>query len=1029
MAYPKTTSQPVFPMIEESIQAFWEKNKIFEKSVEQREGSKPFVFWDGPPGANGEPHYGHISVSAMKDAVCRYQTMRGKQVKRNFGFDCHGLPVEIEVCKKNNLPDRQSILDYGIDKFNAVCEKDVQAYTDVWERLLKRVGRWGDYGNQYYTMDETYMESVIAVVKKLNEKGLLYKDYKTMAYSWGAETPLSNAEAKMEYQERTDKAITVLAELKDTPNTYLVLWTTTPWTLPSNMAVAVGEEIDYVEIEEDGKKYIIGKSLYSKYFKEPTLVREFKGKDLVGKSYHPIFPYYQELENEGAFKVYAGGFVTTTEGTGLVHLAPFGEDDYFVLMENKIPIVCPVNEKAEFISPIMDYAGLNVFDSNEQIIRDLKTAGKLVKQESYVHNYPYCWRTKTPLIYKPIDSWFVNVEKIKEKAIAHNQTVNWIPEHLKDGRFGKWLENARDWSISRNRFWGTPMPVWESENSDFPRTDIFGSIAEIEKVSGMKIKTLHRPEIDSVVYPNPDDPSGKTMMRRVPFVLDCWFDAGSMPYASVHYMFEVGKDVPNFPADFIVEGQDQTRGWFYGLLILGTALFDIPAYKTVMTNGMILDENKKKMSKSLKNYPDPDKLFSTVGADSFRWFILGSPLFKAESVSIDLHGEVIRKASREALIPLWNAYHFFTLYANADGIQAKEITESSAILDRYILAKMHQLEVEVVEALDLYSFDKATTFISEFLEILNNWYIRRSRDRFWGTDVSKEDEQSAFDTLYTVLVHLSKLMAPMTPMISEYIYQNLTGGESVHLVDLNLKELLEDSEIQMIQEMDTVRAMCSAGKAVRETYRLRNRLPLASTTLVHLNAESLKPYLSLIADELNVKNVVFASNLNDFAKQSLYILTPVVGARLGSALKDIVPASKKGNYEIKNGKLHIAGHILNEDEFENRLEVKEGLAGQALSDNTGVIVLDTEISDDLYVEGLARDFIRLIQDERKKQEFDISDRVNLVVESADEKLVSALKTWQDDIQKQVLADSLSFKEATNSAKIEDFELKFDVTKA
>ncbi|MHA1549988.1 MAG: isoleucine--tRNA ligase, partial [Alphaproteobacteria bacterium] len=858
MTYPKTTPQAFFPTIEETIQKFWTENKIFEKSVSQREGAKPFVFWDGPPGANGEPHYGHISVSAMKDAVCRYQTMRGKQVKRNFGFDCHGLPVEIEVCKKNNLPDRQSILDYGIDKFNAVCQRDVQTYTDVWERLLKRVGRWGDYDDQYHTMDETYMESVIAVVKKLDEKGLLYKAYKTMAYSWGAETPLSNAEAKMEYKERTDKAITVLAELKDEPKTYLMLWTTTPWTLPSNLAIAVGEGIDYVQVEDDGKNYIIGKALVEKYFKEPNIVKTFKGKDLVGKKYHPIFPYFEELENEGAFKVYAGDFVTTTEGTGLVHLAPFGEDDYQLLTAYKIPIVCPVNEKAEFISPVTEYAGLNVFDSNEDIIRDLKTQGKLVKQESYVHNYPYCWRTKTPLIYKPIDSWFVNVEKIKEKAIAHNQTVNWIPEHVKNGRFGKWLENARDWSISRNRFWGSPMPVWESDNSDFPRTDVFGSIAEIEKISGMKVKSLHRPEIDEIVYANPDDSSGKTMMRRVPFVLDCWFDAGSMPYASIHHMFKEGEDLQNFPADFICEGQDQTRGWFYGLMILGTALFDTPAYKTVMTNGMILDENKKKMSKSLKNYPDPDKLFSTVGADAFRWFILSSPLFNAESVSIDLKGEVIKKASREALIPLWNAYHFFTLYANADGIKAKENWGSQNTLDKYILVKLNELISDVKSSLDTYKFDVSTSQISEFLDILNNWYIRRSRNRFWGTEVSQEEEQNAFDTLYTVLISLAKLMAPITPMLSEYLYKSLTNEESVHLIDYPSSNNLDEKDfshlIDLENGMDYVRSICSTGKSVREDNRLRNRLPLSSVTIASNLPSFTKHFFGEFGEEL--KNII-----------------------------------------------------------------------------------------------------------------------------------------------------------------------------
>ncbi len=1027
MSYKPTTSQPSFPLIEEAVQKFWEENKTFEKSVKNREGAKSFVFWDGPPGANGEPHYGHISVSSMKDAVCRYQTMRGHQVKRNFGWDCHGLPVEIEVCKRYKLQDRQAILDYGIDKFNSVCEAGVQKYKSVWVKQLKRIGRWGDYDNQYHTMDQSYMESVIAVVKKLDEKGLLYEAYKTMPYSWGAETPLSNAEAKMEYQERVDKAVTVLVELEKKPNTHLVLWTTTPWTLPSNMLVAVGKNIDYIEVEEDGKKYILAENLVEKYFKNPLITNRYKGSDLKGMTYKPIFPYFSDMKKQGCFKVCCADFVTTTEGTGLVHIAPFGEDDYNLLVEKKISVVCPVNEKAEFLAPVNDYLGLNVFDSNEKIIRDLKSKGALVKQESYVHNYPYCWRTKTPLIYKPVESWFVNVQKVKKQVIANNQKVNWITEHLKNGRMGKWLENAKDWSITRNRFWGTPMPVWESDNSDFPRTDIFGSIAEIEKVSGMKIKDLHRPEIDNVIYKNPDDKSGKTMMRRVSFVLDCWFDAGCMPYGSIHYPFEnKDKFEQHFPADFIIEGQDQTRGWFYGLMVLSTALFEIPAYKNVMCNGMVLAGDGKKMSKSLGNYNPLDELFEKIGGDPFRWFILSSPLFNAESVATSF--EKIQKASRNALLPLWNAYHFFTLYANADEIKAEEISKSSDILDTYILAKKQDLEIKITDLLDNYKFDKATEEISKFLEILNNWYIRRSRTRFWGTDVSKESEQTAFNTLYTVLISVVKLIAPITPMFSEFIFQNLTGEESVHLTDWKKTTDLSNEQHKLIESMDAVRAFCSAGKTIRENTKLRNRLPLKSATIVRGDFKVLEQFSSLVADELNLKSVLFSSDLNSFAKPFLYIKTPEVGKRLGSALQKIIPASKKNQYEIKDNKLHIAGYILNENEFESRLEIKKGFTGKALSDNTGVIILDTEITDELFAEGLARDFVRLIQDERKRLDFNISDRIIISYESENKKVLSALKKFGNYIKEQVLADKIQVSDSKHEGILDTIKIKFEVKK-
>ncbi|MBN2779896.1 MAG: isoleucine--tRNA ligase, partial [Alphaproteobacteria bacterium] len=899
--------------------------------------------------------------------------------------------------------------------------------------ILKRIGRWADYENDYRTMDQTYMESVMWVIKELDKKGLLYKSYKTMAYSWGAETPSANYE--IEYEERTDKAVTVLFPLKEEDNTSLVLWTTTPWTLPSNMLVAVGKDISYCLVEEDGQKYILAEGLVGKYFKEPTILRTMKGSELVGKEYTPPYPYFEDLRSQGAFKIQSAAFVTTEDGTGLVHIAPFGIDDYDLLVAHQIPIVCPVDARANFVDLVSDFKGLNVFEANEPIIQDLKKRDLLVKQETIVHNYPYCWRTKKPLIYKPIDSWFVSVQKIKDRMIELNKDINWIPDHIKTGRFGKWLENAKDWSITRTRFWGTPMPVWESDNPNFPRTDIFGSLAELEKATGQKIEDLHKPDIDKIVYPNPDDPSGQTMMRRTPEVMDCWFDAGSMPYGSVHHPFSGKSKEDILPADFIIEGQDQTRGWFYGLHVLSTALFDQPAYKTCTVNGMVVGEDKKKLSKSLKNYPDPMELFEDLGADSFRWYALNSAMFKAENLTIDSKGKLVEKEMRSAIIPFWNAYHFFTLYANADGITAKESWDSEHTLDQYILAKLSETISAVTACMDAYAFDKATAELSKFLEVLNNWYIRRSRSRFWGTGVSKESEQAAFDTLYTVLVSVSKLMAPVVPMLAEYIYQNLTGEESVHLADWDKPVEMARPRRELVGLMDVVRAICSTGKSVREDHQLRNRLPLTSGTIAlapydlntrHLREIDKPEFKQIIEDELNVKKVEITEKLEKFADKIPYLFTPIIGKRRGTALKEIISALKRKEYKHIDGKLNLGNCELLPDEWEMRLAVKEDLTGKALSDNTAVVILDTKITDDLYAEGLARDFVRLIQDERKRLDFHVSDRIKIVYQSEDEKVLAALKKFEAYIKDQVLADDMTIGTADQDGLLDGRSVKFTV---
>lgn len=1001
--YPELNAQNDVPARELEILDFWNQNNTFKKSIERRNGAEEFVFYDGPPFANGTPHYGHIMVSYVKDVVARYQTMRGKKVDRRLGWDCHGLPAEMSAEKQLGVTGHKQIEEYGIEKFNAFCRQDVLKYANIWTDMFRRIGRWVDFDRDYKTMDLPFMESVIHNFKELYEKGLIYEDYRVLPYSWAAQTPLSNFEVNQGYKDKTDTAVTILFKLED--GRHLLVWTTTPWTLPSNLMIAVGEDIDYSVMKEGDEEYILASALKDKYkqqLQHATEVNVIKGRDLVGLSYEPLFPYFSALKEKGAFKVLAGSFVSTEDGTGIVHIAPgFGQDDFDLCRsyDPHFPVVCPVDEAAKFTAEVPDYEGQQVFDTNEPVIARLKEERKLVKKEQYTHSYPHCWRTDTPLIYKAMSSWFVKVSDFNDKMVKLNQEITWIPEHVKDGRFGKWLEGARDWSISRNRFWGTPIPVWKSDNPAFPRIDVFGSVAEIKEKTGFDVQDLHRPYIDKVVYPNPDDPSGKTMMRRSSDVFDCWFESGSMPYGQIHYPFE-NKDwfEHHFPADFIVEAMDQTRGWFYTLTVLGAALHDKPAFKTCVCTGLLMADNGQKLSKKLKNYPDPNGVLDTMGSDALRWFLVSSPVLRGGNVAVDKDGKEIAKAARKALIPFWNAFYFFCLYANAEGIQASMTTTATDILDKYILAKLKVLVETMTRAMDSYDYALACAEAADFLEILNNWYIRRSRARFWeGTD------QQAFDTLYTVLVTLSEILAPLMPFMSEYVYKSLTGGESVHLTDwVNGAELQGDSDL--IAMMDKVRAVCSTAKAVREEKKLRNRLPLLSMTIAGAGITALEPFADIIKDEINVKEVGFVEDVLALATKFLYLKTPLIGKRLGQYMKDIMAASKTDEWVVReDGTLFIAGHVLNADEFELRLVMKEGLEGMALSDNTAVVQLDTTVYPELEKEGIARDFVRMVQALRKEKGFDVSDRIRVSYAASTELVAQSLQLHESYIKEQVLA--------------------------
>lgn len=1030
--YPELNAKINFPEMEKNILNFWEKDKTFEKSVHNRDGAAEFVFYDGPPFANGTPHYGHIMVSYVKDAVARFQTMNGKKVERRLGWDCHGLPAEMSAEKQLNVSGRKQIEAFGVEKFNNFCRTDVLKYSNIWVDMFKRIGRWVDFSHDYKTMNLPFMESVIHNFKELYDKGLVYEDYRVLPYSWAAETPLSNFEVNLGYQEKTDNAITVMFTLENGQK--ILVWTTTPWTLPSNLMLAVGKDIDYVVMNEDGQDYIIAEARlgsYKKQLENAVPVKKIKGAELIGMSYEPMFPYFKHLKNKGAFKVLAGEFVSTEDGTGVVHIAPgFGQDDFDVcrMYDENFPVVCPVDEAGKFTAEVPDYTGKQVFETNEPIMQWLKTNSLLVKKEQYKHTYPFCWRTDTPLIYKAMSSWFVKVTDFRNDMVKNNQEINWIPGHIKDGRFGKWLEGARDWSISRNRFWGTPIPVWKSDNPKFPRIDVFGSIAEIREKTGANVTDLHKPSIDNVVYPNPDDSSGKTMMRRVSDVFDCWFESGSMPYAQIHYPFE-NKEwfEKHFPADFIVEAIDQTRGWFYTLTVLSTALHNKPAFKNCICTGLLMAEGGQKLSKRLKNYPDPNEILETIGSDALRWFLISSPVLKGGNVAVDKEGKEIAKAARKALIPLWNAYYFFTLYANAEGIKAQEIAHSSDVLDSYILAKLKALADAVRKNMSAYEIARACTEIEDFLEILNNWYIRRSRARFWdGNDLS------AFNTLYTVLVNVAKIAAPLMPFMSEFVYKGLTGSESVHLEDLpDLSSIA--SNANLIAQMDMVRAISSVAKAIREEHKLRNRLPLRTMTIAGDSAGMLQDFAEALKDEVNVKNVVLKSDINDVAGRFLYLKTPLIGKRLGAHMKDIMAKSKTGEWQQnEDGTLAIAGQMLFAEEYELRLVIKDGMSGQALPDNTAVVILDTEVDADLEKEGIARDFVRMIQALRKNKDFDISDRIKLAYSSDNATVKMAIAEYGDYIKEQVLALDITENSSLAEPTVDELggsEVRFDVVKA
>jgi isoleucyl-tRNA synthetase len=1002
--YPDVPQQPSFPAIELEVIEQWRRDDTFRASVAARpagdDGSNEFVFYDGPPFANGLPHYGHLLTGFVKDAVPRYQTMRGRRVERRFGWDCHGLPAEMETEKELGITGHEDILKMGIDVFNQACRRSVLQYTEAWHHYVDRQARWVDFDNEYKTLDLTYMESVLWAFKQLWDKGLVYEGYKVLPYCWECETPLSNFETRQDdaYRERQDPAVTVLFRLETGDE--LLVWTTTPWTLPSNLALAVGPDIDYVRFREGDRTFLVGEATLGKYEKElagAERVGTVKGSELVGLRYTPLFDFFADTPN--AFQVLGADFVSTDEGTGTVHMAPgFGEDDQRACEEAGIPMIVPVDQSGRFTAEVPDFAGLQVFDANKPIIAALRERGALVRHDSYSHSYPHCWRTRTPLIYRAVSSWFVKVTAIKDRMVELNQEINWVPENVRDGRFGRWIADARDWAISRNRFWGSPIPVWKSDDPRYPRIDVYGSLDEIERDFGVRPDDLHRPMIDDLTRPNPDDPTGQSTMRRVEEVLDCWFESGSMPFAAVHYPFE-NRDwfEDHFPADFIVEYNNQTRGWFYTLHVLATALFDKPPFENCIAHGVLLGDDGLKLSKSLKNYPDPTEVFDTFGADAMRWALLSSPVLRGGDLIVSRKN--MTEAVRSVLNPIWNAYGFFTLYANTDGYRATFRTDAPGVLDRYILAKTRQLVEDVEARMDAYDLDGACAVLTGFLDALTNWYIRRSRDRVWASD------HDAFDTLYTVLCLVCRVAAPLLPLLSEAIYRGLTGERSVHLTDWpDASSLPADADL--VASMDRVRDVCSAASSVRKAAGLRVRLPISSVTVAAPGASSLQDFVGLIADEVNAKSVVLTEDVDAHGSQVLQVVPAVLGPRIGGDVQKVIKAVRSGDWtRLDDGAVEAGGHKLAEDEFTLRLQPKDPDTARALPGDVGLVLLDTVTTPELEAEGLARDVVRLVNQGRKDAGLHVSDRVRVTLVVPDD-VWAAVDAHGDDVKAETLANQL-----------------------
>ncbi|MDT0181525.1 isoleucine--tRNA ligase [Microbacterium sp. ARD31] len=1077
MTYPKSSFGPAadsvvpsprFPAIESDTLAFWEADDTFRASIAQREGSPEWVFYDGPPFANGLPHYGHLLTGYAKDVFPRFQTMRGKKVDRVFGWDTHGLPAELEAMKQLGITEKDEIERMGVATFNAKARASVLEYTREWEDYVTRQARWVDFERGYKTLDTTYMESVLWAFKSLHDKGLAYEGHRVLPYCWRDETPLSSHELRMDddvYKMRQDPSVTVTfplvglkAEALGLTGVRALAWTTTPWTLPTNLALAVGPDIRYVVVpggpagaadvhhapdghadepaEAYAHRYLLAEELLAGYAKDlgydsaeaarEAVVQTVLGSELADVSYDRLFDYYADADVWGtrdAWRILVDDYVSTADGTGIVHQAPaYGEDDQRITEAAGIPLIMSLDDGGRFLPQVADVAGQLWMDANTPLIRLLRQNGRLLRLASYDHSYPHCWRCRNPLIYKAVSSWFVRVTDLKDRLLENNEQITWVPDNVKHGQFGKWLEGARDWSISRNRYWGSPIPVWKSDDPAYPRVDVYGSLEELERdfgrlpVDEAGQVDLHRPFIDELTRPNPDDPTGTSTMRRIEDVLDVWFDSASMPYAQVHYPFENREWFDTHaPADFIVEYIGQTRGWFYVMHVLSTALFDRPAFAGVSCHGIVLGSDGQKMSKSLRNYPDVREVFDRDGSDAMRWFLMSSSVLRGGNLVVTEEG--IRAGVREFMLPLWNAWYFFATYANAaggpdgSGYAATWRTDSTNVLDRYILALLGDLVRGVAEDLEGLDSTMAAAKLRDFAEALTNWFIRRSRDRFWVGVSDDPASREAFDTLYTVLETLTRVAAPLLPLVSERVWQGLTGGRSVHLADWPDADGFPAAD-DIRSAMDAVREVSSVANALRKKEGKRVRLPLARLTVVRPAAASLAQFDDILRDELNVKAVELVEQGPGTAAQygishRLSVNARAAGPRLGKQVQVAIRAAKSGEWSEADGVVTAGGIPLEPGEYDLVLETTGRPEGEALAllPGGGFVLLDTATTSELEAEGLARDVIRAVQDTRKAAGFDVSDRIRLELRFDDQADAAAVSSAFDvaDVAGETLA--------------------------
>ncbi len=1050
--YKQYSDKIKYSEIEKSILEFWEQNKIFEKSIETRNPEKHFTFYEGPPTANGRPGIHHVMARTIKDIVCRYKTLQGYRVNRKAGWDTHGLPVEIEVEKELGIKTKDEIVLYGVEKFNQACKNSVFTYLKDWNELTRRIGYWINLDDAYITCTNEYIESVWWSLKRFFDEGYIYKGFKIQPYCTRCETPLSSHELSLGYQDVKDPSIYVAVKIKNQPDTYFLVWTTTPWTLISNVALAVNKDVDYVKVkllDENKNPYylILAEARIVVLPQGYEVVEKYKGQDLLGWEYERLFDYVPV--DKKAFYVIDGDFVTTEDGSGIVHIAPaFGEDDYQVGKKYELPLINPVDKSGRFNEVVTDFKSMHVKEADAHIIQNLKSRKLLFKKETIEHSYPHCWRCKSPLLYYARESWYISTTKYVNMMIELNKQINWYPPEVGKGRFGNWLEENKDWALSRDRFWGTPLPIWISEDGDMFAV---GSIEELKSgyfltddgkkipVSELTDLDLHKPYVDKIIF----EKNGK-VYRRTPELIDVWYDSGSMPFAQFHYPFENKETFENnYPADFIAEGIDQTRGWFYSLHAIGTFLFKKPAYKNVIVNELILDKEGKKMSKSLGNTVDPFEIVEKYGADTTRWYLISnSPPWKATL----FNEEDLIEVQRKFFGTLINTYAFFALYANLDGFKYEEAEipfEQRPEIDKWILSALNLLIKQVKEYFDDYDLTKAARAISDFtIEQLSNWYVRRNRRRFWKSEMNA-DKISAYQTLYHCLVTVAKLSSPIAPFISEEIYRCLntvTKKEPYESVHLSLYPEIGPIDEQLLHKMEVAQKIVSIVRSIRSKNNLKVRQPLQKMLVVvkKEDQESIRQMEQVILDEVNVKELQLLDTDSDIVVKKAKPNFKSIGPKFGKKVNQVANAIR--NLEINQIKLLESGQNIsiqiNEENFDITPEdveiIGEEIKGWIVESEDGVTVsLDTNLTPDLIEEGIAREFVNRVQNMRKDADFEVSDRISIVVKGSDnlQKAITKMKSY---IMQETLAEELTFGECESGFvqewKVGNEECKISITK-